>query len=138
MNFRRQRTEDNTINLTPLIDVVFLLLIFFMVTTTFKKERNLVVTLPESRGEAALAEENVLNVIIDRSGTYSINGRTVRNGEVETLMRALGEASKGNNKLPLVILADELTSYKHVIRFMDAAGRLGFADQRMTVVNPTK
>ena len=52
MKFRRQRLDDVNINLTPLIDVVFLLLIFFMVSTTFTRETQLSIDLPEAQGQA--------------------------------------------------------------------------------------
>ena len=69
MQFRRQSSAEDSINLTPLIDVVFLLLIFFMVTTTFKPDnRNLVIELPKAEGQAALIEEDVVDVQIDRTG----------------------------------------------------------------------
>ena len=51
MNFKRQTRAAPDVNLTPLIDVVFLLLIFFMVTTTFTDEGKLTITLPEASGE---------------------------------------------------------------------------------------
>ena len=56
MKFRRQRLDDVSVNLTPLIDVVFLLLIFFMVSTTFTRETQLSVDLPEAQGQ--LKENN--------------------------------------------------------------------------------
>ena len=51
MKFKRQRKEALAVNLTPLIDVVFLLLIFFMVLTSFTDLSELVVNLPEADGE---------------------------------------------------------------------------------------
>ena len=64
MNFRRQSKEEVTVNLTPLIDIVFLLLIFFMVSTTFTKENHLSISLPESSsdetGQPPKAESTVL------------------------------------------------------------------------------
>ena len=56
MNFRSQKREEVSIDLTPLIDVVFLLLIFFMVSTTFTKETHLEIDLPESSTEATTSE----------------------------------------------------------------------------------
>ena len=50
MNFKRRKTEEFDLNLTPLIDVVFLLLIFFMVTTTFDRETQLKIELPQASG----------------------------------------------------------------------------------------
>ncbi len=51
MKFRQARRELPALNLTPLIDIVFLLLIFFMVTTTFSRETRLLVSLPEASGK---------------------------------------------------------------------------------------
>ena len=52
MNFRPRREEEVDVNLTPLIDVVFLLLIFFMVSTTFIRESEMELTWPEASAEA--------------------------------------------------------------------------------------
>ena len=60
MNFRRLRRPEVSINLTPLIDVVFLLLIFFMVSTSFSELTQLVVELPEAEGMPATAETAVV------------------------------------------------------------------------------
>ena len=57
MNLRPNRPEPPDINLTPLIDVVFLLLIFFMVSTTFKEDARIQVQLPEAQGEDVPAEQ---------------------------------------------------------------------------------
>ena len=53
MKFKRRIRDELTVNITPLIDVVFLLLIFFMVTTTFNRETRLLVNLPEANAELA-------------------------------------------------------------------------------------
>ena len=66
---------DATVELTPLIDVVFLLLIFFMVSTTFIRETQLKIDLPEATGELQQVEDQVLEVSISRDGEYSINSQ---------------------------------------------------------------
>jgi biopolymer transport protein ExbD len=70
VQFRRQRKEEDSVNLTPLIDVVFLLLIFFMVSTTFTKETHLSIELPEAVGEAAPNHSEQLENLISAEGTY--------------------------------------------------------------------
>ena len=72
-----------------------------MVTTTFKTERNLIVDLPQADGQAVAEEGPVVDVVIDRAGRYSINGQSLINEQIDTLKRGIGEASKGNNQLPL-------------------------------------
>ena len=137
MKFPRQKKASNEINLTPLIDVVFLLLIFFMVSTTFTKETHLVVELPEAEGE--LAEESPpqsLEILITRDGSYSLNGQALINSKIETLMKGLREVSGDDTEIPLVITADAGATHQAVITAMDAAGRLGFAKLQITTLQP--
>ena len=67
MNLRPKLPDDMDINLTPLIDVVFLLLIFFMVSTTFKDDARLRINLPEADGQAVSADEPTMLEIVNRS-----------------------------------------------------------------------
>ena len=127
MKFSRKRRPDNGINLTPLIDVVFLLLIFFMVTTTFTKETRLLIDLPEANGEVADSSPATLELVIAKDGSYAVNGQNLINRDIKTIMAALREASSGNTELPLVITADAQATHQAVITAMDAAGRLGFS-----------
>ena len=72
MNFRHRKKRDLEISITPMIDVVFLLLIFFMVTTTFNKNTALQITLPES-GSKELAPRKLLVLSIDSKSQYYLN-----------------------------------------------------------------
>ena len=127
MKFPRCAKPDTGINLTPLIDVVFLLLIFFMVTTTFTRETRILITLPEADGEALVSQQQVaLELVVSRDGSYSVNGQNLINGDIKTIMAALKEASEGNKDIPLMITADAQSTHQAVITAMDAAGRLGF------------
>ena len=136
MEFRRQLRTEDSINLTPLIDVVFLLLIFFMVSTTFTKETHLAVDLPEANVDTEVVIDKGIDIVITASGDYTINGQSVINQQVETLLRALEKIADGNNKQPLVITADASTSHQAVVRAMDVAGKLGFAQLRITTKEP--
>ena len=127
MKFRRKSKQDNGINLTPLIDVVFLLLIFFMVTTTFTKETRLLITLPEASGEPAEETAQTLELLVNAEGNYAVNGQNLINREIKTIMAALQDASGGNVEMPLIITADAQASHQAVVIAMDAAGQLGFS-----------
>lgn len=127
MKFRRRSKQDNGINLTPLIDVVFLLLIFFMVTTTFTKETRLLITLPEANGEPAEETAQTLELLVNAEGNYAVNGQNLINREIKTIMAALQDASGGNVEMPLIITADAQASHQAVVIAMDAAGQLGFS-----------
>jgi len=127
VKFRRQKMDEVNINLTPLIDVVFLLLIFFMVTTTFKQSTELTIDLPTATSsDPVTVNSEQIEVVITSDGQYVINGLTLINGRANTLKLGLDEASKGNNQLPLIITADANSSYEMVIRVYDAATQLGF------------
>lgn len=123
---RRREREETNVNLTPLIDVVFLLLIFFMVSTTFRKEADLDIELPEAVTESVSAEQQRLQVSIDKNGHYFVNEQALTGNDVETLKTALIKVVGDNRKLPFVIRADAATAHQAVVRVMDVAGQLGF------------
>jgi len=128
MQFYRRKNEDTLINLTPLIDVVFLLLIFFMVTTTFTKETRLSIELPQAEGEPVAREKQILEITISANGRYAVQGKALVNSKRVTLTKAIQEISKGNNKLPLVIVADAQAPHQAVVTAMDVAGTQGFVN----------
>ncbi|MEA3275934.1 MAG: biopolymer transporter ExbD [Pseudomonadota bacterium] len=126
MNLRPRRSDPPDINLTPLIDVVFLLLIFFMVSTTFKEDARIKVQLPEAQGEEVPTDEpHVLEITIDREGRFYVNERTVVDRELETLKKAIAGATGEDRELPVVIKADAKTPHQAVMTVMDAASQLG-------------
>jgi biopolymer transport protein ExbD len=126
MKFQRSLKSEVGIDLTPLIDVVFLLLIFFMVTTTFTRESNLLVNLPEAGGQPATDEPLRIEILIARNGDYRVNGQALVNTRLETLLRAVEELAAGDQNLPITITADAGTTHQSVVTSMDAVARLGF------------
>lgn len=136
MKFRRQKRLDRGINLTPLIDVVFLLLIFFMVTTTFTKQSKLIIKLPEASGEVAQNSPQLLDLAVSAEGSYSLNGKNLINREISTIMAALKQASEGDINVPIRITADANASHQSVITAMDAAGRVGFEQLNIATQQP--
>jgi len=132
MQFRRQTREQDGVNLTPLIDVVFLLLIFFMVSTTFTKESHLELNLPEASGSQAEEQPRTVEILINADGSYAVDGRALINKKLTTLKSALSEVSAGEYNRPLVITADATAQHQAVVRAMDAAGQLGFVHLSIT------
>ncbi len=126
MNLRPRSRDEPDINLTPLIDVVFLLLIFFMVTTTFLKEAGLKVDLPQATAEPASQEQQRLELAIDTQGRYAVNDRVLDDANPETLRKALLAYAGDRRDLPFIIRADALTPHQAVVTAMDVAARLGF------------
>ena len=80
MKVKRRTRPEASVELTPLIDVVFLLLIFFMVSTTFIRETQLKIELPEASGELQQTDDRPIEVTVDRAGNYAVNGRLLANG----------------------------------------------------------
>lgn len=137
MKFPRQKRGDYSVNLTPLIDVVFLLLIFFMVSTTFTRETRLKVELPEAQGEQAQQEQvEQIEIFIARDGAYAVNGQTLVNRKVETVMAAIKQLAGESADVPLVITADANATHRAVVTVMDAAGRLGIVNLSITTQEP--
>ena len=122
MQFRRQRLDDVSINLTPLIDVVFLLLIFFMVSTTFTRETQLSIDLPEASGQPQETTDERIEILIDESGSYRVNGQALVDSRLRTLQAAIYKISAGDTTMPMIITADADAAHQHVVRAMDAAG----------------
>lgn len=138
MKFGRTRKENVEVNLTPLIDVVFLLLIFFMVSTTFTRETRLSVELPEATGVAALSAAKMIEVSVAADGTYVVNGERLTRSDRDTLRTVLLPLSQQGTELPFVIIADAAASHQAVVTVMDVAGRLGFANLSITTQEPGK
>ncbi len=133
MKLQPRRRQQPDINLTALIDVVFLLLIFFMVSTTFRKEADFKINLPEASREPSTVEQYRLEVLIDATGRYSINGQLLAGDGLLTLKQAMSQAAKKGDDLPVVIRADAQTPHQAVVRVMDAAGQLGL--KRLGIVS---
>lgn len=132
MNFRKGLSDEVEVNLTPLIDVVFLLLIFFMVTTTFDRDAKIKINLPTTSNASTQAEKNKLELLIDNQGKFYIDGKEVLNNKPETLFRAMSISLDSMSKNPaLVISADANTNYQAVVTAMDIAGRLGLTNFSM-------
>jgi biopolymer transport protein ExbD len=136
LKFRRQRREDVGINLTPLIDVVFLLLIFFMVSTTFTRETQLSIDLPEASGQASEATQEQIEILIDETGRYRVNGQALVDSRMRTLQAAIYKLSAGDTTMPMVITADAQAAHQDVVRAMDAAGQMGFIHLSITTRQP--
>ena len=147
MKFKRTLREELSINITPLIDVVFLLLIFFMLTTTFSRETRLLINLPEANADLAENQSPQIEITVAREGGYTINGRALINSRLETLMRGLELESGGDLNVPIILIADAEATHQSVVTAMDAISQSGFTrmniatqhseDLERTTVDPT-
>ncbi len=127
MRLQNHVKEDPTVDLTSLIDVVFLLLIFFMVSTTFERESVLKVDLPEASAVAEREElPESLELIIDAQGRMYLNDQRLIDSEERTIRAAIEQLAGANRDLPLILRADRETPHHFVVTAMDVAAQLGF------------
>lgn len=129
---RRSGALASAVELTPLIDVVLLLLIFFTVSTTFLRQRALAVALPEASTASPAAVRLALVVEVDASGETLVDGRRLANaGALVDALAAEHEAGR-----PLLLAADRDARHHAVVRVLDAARRAGFVDVQLAARSP--
>lgn len=139
MQFKRQPKREIALDITPLIDVVFLLLIFFMVTTSFTDKTQLTIDLPEAvQGEIQMQQSESIEVLISASGEYHVNGQRLINDDFNTLKNAISQQLMDAEKVPYVITADANAPHGAVVMAMDIAGQLGISNLSVTTVRPSE
>lgn len=134
MNLRPRRREEPEITLTPLIDVVFLMLIFFMVSATFLNEADLELSLPEASLDPGERPDSPIELAISAGGDYYVNGNALVNQQRETLQRALEQALETTPGAAVIIRADGRTSHQALVRALDAAGRANIENVSIATV----
>lgn len=125
MKLRPRRREDVELNITPLIDVVFLLLIFFMVSSTFEKQSQMKITLPEASEKVANEIPDSITVEIDTQGHVFVNKKSLVNSQLITIREAIRDASHDMKAPTVIIRADANATHQSVVKVMDAAQQLG-------------
>ncbi|MEE8496375.1 MAG: biopolymer transporter ExbD [Xanthomonadales bacterium] len=129
MKLQNRIKEEPNIDLTSLIDVVFLLLLFFMVSTTFDTQAVLKVDLPDaSTVDAPTDLPEGLELVIDADGRMFLNDRQLLDSEERTIKAAFKEAVGDDRDLPLILRADRETPHHFVVTVMDVAAQLGFSN----------
>ena len=126
MKLSPQKPEDPDVNLTPMIDVVFLLLLFFMVSTSFIRESSMKVDLPQATGQQLTEKQSPIDVVINADGEFIINNTILKSPSKEQLSTLL-KKTVGDNKDPhIIISADATTDYQNIVTAMDSAQQLGY------------
>jgi biopolymer transport protein ExbD len=126
MNLRPRRTKPPRIDITSLIDVVFLMLIFFMVSTTFDKQTQLKVDLPSASAvEQKEQQQDKIEVTIDPKGHFYVNERELVAHDAATLQRAIQKIADGRRDLPVIVSGDRNAPLQAMVTVMDVTARLG-------------
>ena len=125
MNLQPGDSDEPEVNLTPLIDVVFLLLIFFMVSTTFEHQSRIQVELPEASAEPTTPDAESLEIIVDAQGRYFIGDEQVVNSRLKTLKGAISKVIGERTDMPVIVRADANSPHQSVVTVLDATSQLG-------------
>ena len=131
MNFsgRARRRAAVDINMTPLIDIVFILLIFFLMTSTFIRDSGFKVELPSASAENADDIFDALVVQITSRGEIVIQGKTTDADGLATELTQLKESLEAKSQTPtLMVQADEDAPHGVVVQVLDTAQVVGLTD----------
>lgn len=113
---RRTRTENvQSIDISPLIDCVFILLIFFMVSTTFVKDMDLDIQRPSAKS-ASLTAPGAIRVYIDHQGETYLDGEAVRTWMIQSRLRSLMQSASTHTVL---LVSDESVPARRLIEVVD-------------------
>jgi biopolymer transport protein ExbD len=135
MNFRQQRGKRiiTALEVTPLVDIVFLLLIFFLLTATYVKNPNLDINLPKASINQVTSRERDITIAITKSGELRYENQEISSEKLEGILRA--EYSEHSDSF-IVIRADEGSRHGRVVEVMDLAKRIGFG--RLAIATQAK
>jgi len=124
MGFRRRIQESPKVDLTPMIDVVFLLLIFFMISTTFIERPGLSIDLPRSNSEQIKLNKKEVQVYLAENGDIYLQREKVALDELLQHLESFGSAA--TKKMTFLLMADKAARHGKVVQLMDAAKMAGF------------
>ncbi len=129
---RHAHTEDAEINITPMLDIVFIMLIFFIVTTSFTKETGATIIKPEAEMAVALRNGTIL-IGIKSNDEIWMNKRLIELREVRSMVEA---AKSENPKGSVVIVADRKSRIGTITQIMDQVKMAGVEGIAISAENP--
>ena len=132
MRYSRSRARSATLNMTPLIDVVLVLIVFFLMTTTFVLAPGIKVDLPPGSAMHRASESDAMVVVTQDGTVYYQNERV----DLPTLQVALSQAQHQHPGLRLVIQADKSAQHGRVVEIMDIAKGAGI--ERLAIATALK
>jgi len=122
MKLRERKKTDYTVDITALVDVVFLMLIFFMVSTSFKVASTLKLELPSSQSKAQQTEQQEVVISVNSSGQLYVQDEPVQDAD---LRRRILNVSKGDPNMRVVLRADAEARHRRVVYILDTIRGLG-------------
>lgn len=122
MEFEGLQRNRKIPTLTPLIDIVFLLLVFFMLTAHFVKDQSLDISLPEAESAQNLDKEEALKIFLDNSGHVIINKKHIAPTE---LNKVLSDLLQSRSNKQVILQGDKVAQLGLTVQVMDAARKAG-------------
>lgn len=123
MAFRRRPTSDVRVDITPMVDVVFLMLIFFMISTTFIETPGIDIQLPEASAQALDREPQEIKIYLSREGDIYVDDVPMT---LAALRQKLHEYGPSAAQTTFLLLADREARHGRVVELMDMARAAGF------------
>ncbi|MBN1956589.1 MAG: biopolymer transporter ExbD [Desulfuromonadales bacterium] len=124
MGFRRKQQDSPRVDLTPMIDVVFLLLIFFMISTTFIERPGLNIDLPAATAEQIQQTDKEVQVYLAANGDIYLQREQVSLDQLLAFLASFSEPRA--RKMTFLLMADKAALHGRVVQLMDAAKLAGF------------
>ncbi len=124
MGFRRRKDDPPKVDLTPMIDVVFLLLIFFMISTTFIERPGLNIDLPVSNTQQVKQNKEEIQVYLAENGDIYLQREKTNLVDLHGRLLSLGPDITG--KMTFLLMADKSARHGKVVQLMDIAKTAGF------------
>ncbi|MDB2411615.1 biopolymer transporter ExbD [Gammaproteobacteria bacterium] len=124
MKFYKDKERALSVEITPLIDIVFLLVIFFVVTSKIETNQYLTLDLPESESFASSLSNNSQNIILLESGVFIVNNQEFAMADIDKLLA--GVASSFSESEVVVLSIESKAFHEWVINLMDGLQALGF------------
>ena len=122
MEFQGLTVSHKTPNLTPLIDIVFLLLVFFMLTAHFVKDQSLDIVLPDANSAVNLEEQGALEIVINNKGEILIAKQIIKSDELDEVLQ---QSLQGRLNKQVVLRGDKNSKLDLTVQIMDAARKAG-------------
>jgi len=133
MRLRDRPKRDYAVDITPLVDVVFLMLIFFMVSTSFKVASSLKLELPSSHSHEQVTDAKEVVVSINASGQFYVQDEPVAEA---ALRKRILNVTKGDPNMRVVLRADADARHKHVVHVLDVLRQLGMGKVAIATIQP--
>ncbi|PPD00996.1 MAG: biopolymer transporter ExbD [Methylotenera sp.] len=128
MDFQRgKKHEELEINFIPLIDVLLVIIIFLIVSATFSRTNELQINLPTAEANAPQDKPLMIEVAVDATGKYLIDGKPLADGSVSAISAGLQAAAKAGNEEPTIVInADANATHQSVVNVMEASRVAGY------------